>query len=194
VAQSVGLNPVFIVGGWVVLTGIQALKELGDAKGCDLINEYLIRLDIAEKNLKPYGELEPIINPDKDIKPRFSRALFWAFAVRCFDYVHPDFILHQATNTQKKPNDSTTIPRIKDKTRIVDRRLNYILDLIKGKGWNPLCIPERGKAEIKKICLAENTDLRFTDSTFESAWKRGNTTNKTRVEGYEKYINPKQEL
>lgn len=51
------------------------------------------------------------------------------------------------------------------------KQLDAISDVINNLGYDPLCIPPGGKAEIKTKCL-ENTEL-FTQHSFEHAWKAG---------------------
>ena len=66
-------------------------------------------------------------------------------------------------------------------------QIEAILEAAKSLEYNPLEIPEYGKAAIKKKCLHINGVL-FTPSGFDHAWKAANKLKKISMKDKEKYL------
>jgi hypothetical protein len=65
-------------------------------------------------------------------------------------------------------------------------QLEVILAVIKSLGFDPLSIPDGGKAKIKLICLTCSS--LFTHSGFDHAWKKGLKANLFRMSSHDKYL------
>lgn len=68
-----------------------------------------------------------------------------------------------------------------------ERQIAAICEVTKSLGYNPLKIPEGGKAKIKAKCLQLEGGL-FTDSGFAHAWKAANKSEKIRMQDKEKFL------
>jgi len=88
-------------------------------------------------------------------------------------------------------NHSQFIQEKKDKVNdkrsfsINDRRIAYIMKVIKSEDFDAFNIPYGGKKKIKNICL--NEQQLFTDSTFDKAWKVAKKTGLIELENEEDY-------
>ncbi|MCV4285905.1 hypothetical protein [Pseudomonas capsici] len=69
---------------------------------------------------------------------------------------------------------------------ILQARNTKILSTCADLGFNALAIPHGGKRTIKEKCLNQ-TAVRFTDSTFDSAWKEASKLGLVRVENRDAY-------
>lgn len=87
----------------------------------------------------------------------------------------------QMLNTNK-----TTLCDESDKGKR-NKQIEAICEVIKSLGYNPLKIPEGGKAKIKAKCLQLEGGL-FTDAGFDHAWRAANKLEKISMQDKEKYL------
>jgi len=66
-----------------------------------------------------------------------------------------------------------------------EQQIEMILAVITALNFEPLQIPDGGKAKIKKVCLTR--PRLFTDASFDHAWKEGIAIEYFRLANHDKY-------
>lgn len=80
---------------------------------------------------------------------------------------------------------STVIDALPETTSRREQQIEIILVVIAALNFEPLKIPDGGKAEIRKACL--NCSRLFTDASFDHAWKKGLDDGLFRLKNHKKY-------
>ena len=93
----------------------------------------------------------------------------------------------ELTEFESRISDTSENPELTDQVDSGRRNQQHdiILAIIAALDFDPLKIPDGGKAKIKSACLTRPRI--FTDSSFGHAWKAGISSNLLRMENHEKY-------
>ncbi len=110
----------------------------------------------------------------------------WALS-KDFEIDWLDHAIEWGLYTPKQESEEAVPPESVDKLGPRKQQLEIILAVIAALEFEPLQIPNGGKAKIKVICLTR-PDV-FTDSGFDHAWRVGLSAKLFKLGNHEKYSN-----
>lgn len=191
VALSINLDPIYADFGWILAVCMceneespfdeSDVNEFELSTGCKVLanrlgeNISLFKLFIdryieATGNIFPAGSL-PVFEKtgkEQNYKVRLTEFAIWA-----------------QSNGWNIPKNfpQTSNSQIKQGRR--KQQIEIIKNTIQKLCFDPLSIPDNGKAKIKEICL--NQQHVFTDSGFEHAWKAGLKASFFRLANHNRY-------
>lgn len=82
--------------------------------------------------------------------------------------------------------DDDTLVLTPIKGSLLERRIQVIRVALAAKGWDPMCVEDKGKKEIMALCIATLPEL-FSKSTFPKAWQTAVTNKVVRMKKHDDY-------